>query len=82
MATVLCDHKHTCLTCILRWIESEGNPPNGCPYRRTKIAQLETLIPHPQFRIEESQTIWICQLARPFAETEMGCEEMGRGGKR
>ncbi|KAF7909442.1 uncharacterized protein EAF01_003160 [Botrytis porri] len=43
VATIPCGHKHTCLTCILRWTRSEEEDlPNGCPYCRSKIDRLKT----------------------------------------
>lgn len=76
VATIPCSHRHTCLTCIIRWTKSEGAPPNGCPFCRAKIARLKLFMPYPRFRVEESQTKSKYSLARPFAETEMGYEEM------
>ncbi|TGO08427.1 hypothetical protein BTUL_0210g00200 [Botrytis tulipae] len=82
VATIPCGHRHTCLTCIIRWTKSEeGAPPNGCPYCRAKIARLKLFMPYPRFRVEESQTKSKYSLARPFAETEMGYEEMEKRQK-
>ncbi|KAF7921751.1 hypothetical protein BELL_0835g00020 [Botrytis elliptica] len=82
VATIPCGHKNTCLTCIIRWTKSEEEaPPNGCPYCRAKIARLELLMPYPRFQIEESQMESKYSLARPFAETEMGYEEMEKRQK-
>ncbi|KAF7872097.1 uncharacterized protein EAF02_009202 [Botrytis sinoallii] len=82
VATIPCGHKHTCLTCIIRWTKSEEEaPPNGCPYCRSKIARLELLVPYPRFQVEESRTKSKYSLARPFAEAEMGYEEMEKRQK-
>ncbi|KAF7909441.1 uncharacterized protein EAF01_003159 [Botrytis porri] len=37
---------------------------------------LENIVPYPRFRVEESQTKSKYLLAKPFAETELGYEEM------
>ncbi|TGO39480.1 hypothetical protein BHYA_0053g00350 [Botrytis hyacinthi] len=64
-----------------RGYREEGAPPNGCPYCRAKIVRLKLFMPYPQFRVEESQTKSKYSLARPFAETEMGYEEMEKRQK-